>query len=460
MSKIFERIVYDQVYAHFINQSFLFNSQYGFRKDHSTEFATLELINRLFEFLDNGSNPLAVFLDLSKAFDTINHNILLQKLHKYGFSNIELNWFRSYLSNRLQYVSFDNLSSNMSKISTGVPQGSILGPLLFIIYVNDLHSITNMNVIMYADDTSLLNPLNSNSNSSNNANFVNEQLSKIFLWLNANKLSLNVNKSKCMLFHYKQKQIADYPYIHINGKPLSFVKHFKCLGIYIDDTLSWDHHINYIGNKLSRVNGILSKLKHFFPKNILTMIYNSLFLSHLNYGITCWGFGVCNRLEVLQKCAVRNINKSPIRSHSLPVFKSLNMLTFNDIFDLACLKFFHKHQNNQTPKYFLKDKFIQRYHPIRNDLRNTTPAIFTDYVIETVNYRPTFYIPKLKRKFSENRLSIRIVKLINNNYFPSCVTEKITSHSISGFSNYFKQYVINKYDATCHIANCFICQNL
>ena len=133
---------------------------------------------------------------------------------------------------------------------------------------------------------------------------------------------------------------------------------------------------------------------------------------------------------------------------------------FSHVFDLACLKFFYKHQNNKVPKYFLNDQFIQRYHPIRNNLRSTKPAVFTDYVTETVNYRPTFYVPKLKRIFSENRLSFRIIKLINNNIFPSCIIEKIQSHSMSGFSNYFKKYIVNNYDATCHITNCFICQNL
>ena len=145
------------------NSNHLFyNSQHGFRNLHSTETATLEFLDRIYKDLDSGETPISVFLDLSKAFDTLNHEILLHKLNYYGIEGTPLNWFKSYLSNRTQYVQFDNVSSNPLTISTGVPQGSILGPLLFIIYMNDMHSVSNnFDSIHYADDTSLIKSISS-----------------------------------------------------------------------------------------------------------------------------------------------------------------------------------------------------------------------------------------------------------------------------------------------------------
>ena len=158
ISKLFERVIYNQLYQYFIKNNLLYESQYGFRTKHSTELAALELIDRVNNLLNTGNTPLAVFLDLSKAFDTIDHNILIEKLHSYGASGKELKWFISYLQNRKQFVSLENVSSSYYQITTGVPQGSILGPLLFLIYVNDLSNCCNLQYLMYADDTCVLIP--------------------------------------------------------------------------------------------------------------------------------------------------------------------------------------------------------------------------------------------------------------------------------------------------------------
>ena len=355
----------------------------------------------------------------------------------------------------------DNKSSALKRITTGVPQGSILGPLLFLIYVNDLPSITDLKIIQYADDTCTIIPFKYTSDHNKlqlAVKTINNKLNLIYRWLAANKLSLNITKTKYTLFHYKQKKIDKNPNIEINNTSLLHVDHYKFLGIFIDSTLSWDTHINYISIKLSKTIGLMSKLKTFFPKHILLNIYNSLVLSHINYGITCWSFGHCNRIETLQKRAIRIANKSPLyKSHTIPICKQLKLLQFKDLTDLAILKFYYKLQNNMLPKYFLNNEFIKPYHPLRSNLRKTKPALFPDYVTDSVNYRPDYFIAKNNKTTSDSRLSIHIAMLLNKKYFPKSVIDKINTHSIKGISLYFKNLIIDNYDPICHIPDCYIC---
>ena len=160
ISKIFERVAFNQLYDYLTSNGLLYESQYGFRKLHSTELAALEFTDRISQEMDAKKIPFSIFLDLSKAFDTLDHKVLLTKLHYYGIRDITLNWFRSYLTKRTQYVDCNGVSSSVREIETGVPQGSILGPLLFIIYMNDIHTVSdNLNFILYADDTTLSSPM-------------------------------------------------------------------------------------------------------------------------------------------------------------------------------------------------------------------------------------------------------------------------------------------------------------
>ena len=202
ISKVFEKVVYRQVYDCLTTNNLLYKSQYGFRTLHSTELAALELTDKIYSQLDQRKIPLAIFLDLSKAFDTIDHSILLNKLRHYGIQGIPLQWFKSYLTNRLQYVQINDQISDLSQITTGVPQGSILGPLLFLIYMNDIHKVTeNFNFILYADDTSLIEPLCTFNALVDNdinqlSNSINDELREVTDWLALNRLSLNVDKTK------------------------------------------------------------------------------------------------------------------------------------------------------------------------------------------------------------------------------------------------------------------------
>ena len=241
---------------------------------HSTEHAQLELIDRLIHDLDNGKTPVNIYVDLSKAFDTINHDILLYKMTHYGFSENSLFLLKNYLCNRHQFVDLNGTTSNILPLTTGVPQGSILGPLLFILYVNDMKLASDVfHFISYADDSTLFVNISTFHNIGDTESILNTELQKVHKWLQLNKLSLNVSKTKSMIFHTKQKNIQK-PILKIDNSEIEYVDNFNFLGIILDKHLSWKPHTDSISKKISKTIGIMTKLKHFLPPTTLKIIYN------------------------------------------------------------------------------------------------------------------------------------------------------------------------------------------
>ena len=250
--------------------------------------------------------PINIYIDLSKGFDTLDHTILISKLQHYGFKGAALQLLISYLSNRKQFVQYGDTLSQKTDILMGVPHGSILGPLLFIIYINDMaHSSVLFKLIHFADDTTLITNLN-NEDTRNES--LNDELTNFHNWLRANKLSLDVNKTKAMVFHMPQKLIQ-LPLLKISGTDITFVDNFNFLGIIINKHLNWTSHVDMLTAKLSKTIGILNTLKHILPINIMRPIYNSLILCHLKYGVLLWGpkLNLNDRHHILHKKAVRII---------------------------------------------------------------------------------------------------------------------------------------------------------
>ena len=278
ISKVIEKnYIYTQLSLYFESNTIFSDSQYGFRPNNSTEQATLELTDRI-SAMDNNDVPIGIFLDLSKALDTIDHAILLSKLEHYGVDSIPLQLVKHYLTNRKQYVKLNEINSNRLPINTGVPQGFILGPLLFMIYINDFARPSSIfDFICYADDTTLLSTLNKlvNAQNTNPDIIINKELAKINEWLEINKLSLNVTKTKFMVFHTQHKRRAIKPPVpKINNTNIEQVEQLKFLGLTLDTNLNWKKHSDNITNKFSQIIGILNRLKQILPLSINIILYN------------------------------------------------------------------------------------------------------------------------------------------------------------------------------------------
>ena len=353
ISKIFEKLIKDRLSKFLEESKCLFPKQFGFRNKHSTTHALIDLTETIRKACDNDEFACGVFLDFKKAFDTVNHKILLKKLEHYGVRGHAVKWFSSYLAERKQYTSVNNMNSQADEISYGVPQGSVLGPLLFLIYINDLNSAIKFSHIRhFADDTNILYRDKSLRKINQRINF---DLRNINEWLRANRIALNTNKTEIIMFRTPRKALTRKMNFRVSGQKIVPKQSVKNLGLIIDEFLHWKTYFTILRAKLERSIGLLAKLRYFVSTNLLRTVYYSIFDSYLRYGCEVWGQKKntsTNEISRLQDKALRMISFKDRNTIARPLYNKKKIIRFFDLVTFYNCLFVAGRPNQNLPSSF------------------------------------------------------------------------------------------------------------
>ena len=397
LSKVLEKVVYSRTYS-FLNKSEIYSSQYGFRKNHSCKNAISELIGSIVKGWERKESTAAIFLDLSKAFDTLEHTVLFSKLEKYGIRGTVLDWYKSYLNNRSMAVKCkiketgNYCWSDYYSVEYGTPQGSVLGPLLFLIFCNDIYKVLEFcSCILFADDTTVYKT---------HKDFmflkwsINKDLKLISDWFRANKLTLNLNKTVCMFFDHRTKTATKIK-IKIDDVVIPQVSHTKFLRILIDENLKWKKHLDHLTRKVKSNTKLLIENKKLVSAHVQKILYYSQIFSHINYGIGIWGNHLSsqdqNQLQKLQNRCICIIRGK--KSVTLKDFTDLGILRIDSIITLENLKFAYKMNKNLLPVKIMectlhdhRGKSLEKNHNYNTRTKTTpnTPKVTGKYYLDSI----------------------------------------------------------------------------
>ena len=369
INKIFEKLLAKRIYSFLEKHNILYEFQYGFRTGHSTTHALIEITDRIKLAINKNELLCGLFLDLSKAFDTVNHKILLSKLDHYGIRGPVHNLLKSYLTNRKQYVKIGNHKSESRQINCGVPQGSVLGPLLFILYINDLNKACNTgNIRIFADDTTVFFKCISKNDITSKGTQI---MTHLHNWFEANKLTLNSDKSNFIVFRSRHNKMTNLPdQIHFENACIKQSESAKYLGVILDEHLTWNQQITEVCNKLKRYFKLFYCIRNLINTDQVRIIYYAFIYSKIKYGIPIFGFmndTKLRRLQVLQNKLLKVLLAKSYRYSTNLLHNELEILKVTDIAKLDVLTFIHNYFNNKLPPIF------NNYFPLVSEIhsRNT-----------------------------------------------------------------------------------------
>ena len=379
LSKVLEKHVHDCLSAYLKEYNLLHKTQSGFRSQHSCETALVHMIDTWLNAMDNGKMIGVVLVDFKKAFDLVDHKILLSKLKLYGIDNEALTWFNTYLAHRQQQVSLNDNKSDFETVTFGVPQGSILGPLLFLLFINDLPLyINNVSADLYADDTTLYDVQNSIEMIEHNLQI---GLNQLHIWCKYNGMVLNSAKTKVMLLTTSQKR-QRLPSINLNlnysEESLKVVSNDKILGVFVDDNLVWSDHVRHICKKISSYIWLLSKIKYFLSLEHRVQFYKSYIQPHIDFCSIVWAnSSESNKMKILkmQKRACRVVLDYNVND-SHEAFRSLKILSVYDRLFLRKAKFMFKVYHGLTPQYVSENFMLRNEMDMSINLRSSAAGCF------------------------------------------------------------------------------------
>ena len=445
-SKIYEKVIYTRIYLYLVKNNLIYEKQFGFRSNHSVNHAIISITEYIRGLIDKGEYVCGIFVDLEKAFDTVHHEILCDKIKTYGLRGNINNLLRSYLSNRKQYVSINGYDSELKDVTCGVPQGSSLGPLLFLIYINDLRmSLSKTSCGHFADDTFIIFH---SKKPKTIETIVNTELKEVVRWLRLNKLSLNAAKTELIFFH-SNKQPLNYDNISIkmNGHKLTPVDYIKYLGMYIDKYLDWNQHIIELRKKLSRANGVISKLRYNAPLNLCIQVYYAIFYSYLNIGCNVWGFTSetnINQIQILQNKCVRIMTFAPFNSNTDQLFIDLGLLKVREVIKINQLKIVYDFYDKKLP------------HDLMSLFVLSTNVHTTNQVLNSA-INNLIHIPRFETvTYGQNSIRYRCAKLWNDMFPTGFIQVNVDRskdvhlskiNSIHHFKKILKKHFLFKYAA-------------